>query len=151
MPERFYNSVLFLYHAFNNQNLMKKSTILLLFLGIAFGLQTIEPITAQTPVNCDLTLITTIEGFDVYNHNPTGVTMYKAKMYIDADGSPRAYGPSNSGLDWTANAGSPGNWWGVVTDNNGDPVIQGSGDPFPGMYVSSTSLVNHVKRSVPLR
>lgn len=111
-------------------------------MSTVIGLVTIIPTTAQITVNCDLTQITTIEGFKVYNHNPTGVIMYKAKMYIDADGSPRAYGPSNSGLDWTANAGSPGNWWGVVTDNNGDPIIQGSGDPYPGMYVSTTSLVN---------
>ena len=131
---------------------MKKPAVILLFLVTAISLIMIKPISAQTPVNCDLTLITTIEGFDVYNHNPTGVTMYKAKMYIDADGSPRAYGPGNSGLDWTANAGSPGNWWGVVTDNNGDPIIQGSGDPFPGMYVSTTSLVNSSYSSTnPLR
>ncbi|NSW44575.1 MAG: T9SS type A sorting domain-containing protein [Bacteroidales bacterium] len=96
----------------------------------------------QVSVDCDLTLITTIENFNVYRHNPSGVIMYKAKMYIDADGSPRAYGPNNSGLDWTANAGYPGNWWGVVTDSNGDPIIQGPGDPYPGMYVSTTSLVN---------
>lgn len=93
-------------------------------------------------VNCDLTLQTTIENFNVYHHNPSGATMFKAKMYIDADGSPRAYGPNNSGLDWTANAGYPGNWWGVVTDANGDPIIQGQGDPYPGMFVSTTSLVN---------
>ncbi len=131
---------------------MKKSTTILSFLVTAISLLTVKSVLAQTPVTCDLTLITTIEGFDVYNHNPTGVTMYKAKMYIDADGSPRAYGPSNSGLDWTANAGSTGNWWGVVTDNNGNPIIQSSGDPFPGMYVSTTSLVNSSYSSTnPLR
>lgn len=92
-------------------------------------------------VNCDLTYLTTIENFAVYTHNPSGAILYRAKMSIDADGSPRAYGPNNSGLDWTANAGYPGNWWGIVTDQNGDPVIQGSGDPYPGMYVSTTSLV----------
>ena len=90
---------------------------------------------------CDLTYLTTIEGFDVYTHNPSGAILYRAKMSIDADGCPRAYGPNNSGLDWTANAGYPGNWWGIVTDGNGDPIIQGAGDPYPGMYVSSTSLV----------
>jgi len=68
--------------------------------------------------------------------------MFRAKMAIDADGSPRAYGPSNSGLDYTANAGSPGNWWGVVTDNNNNPVIQNSSAPYPGMYVSTTSLTD---------
>jgi len=96
---------------------------------------------AQT-INCNLTLITNIENFDVYRHNPSNAIMYKAKMYIDADGSPRAYGPNNTGLDYTANAGYSGNWWGVVSDGNGDPVIQGTSDPYPGMYVSTTSLTN---------
>lgn len=114
---------------------MKKKIILFFFSVLMCASQ------AQT-VNCDLTLITTIEGFDAYEHNPSGAIIYKAKMAIDADGSPRAYGPNDSGLDWTANAGYPGNWWGVVTDGNGDPVIQGPGDPYPGMYVSTTSLVN---------
>ncbi len=97
---------------------------------------------AIAQVNCDLTLKTTIEGFKVYKHNPSGAIMYKAKLYIDADGSPRAYGPNNSGLDYTANAGHPGNWWGVVTNSNGNPIIQGSGSPYPGLYVSTTSLMN---------
>lgn len=57
---------------------------------------------------------------------------------IDADGSPRAYGPNNSGLDWTANAGGPGNWYGVATAH-GKPIIQGPHDPCPGMYVSTTA------------
>ncbi|PKP21107.1 MAG: hypothetical protein CVU05_07545 [Bacteroidetes bacterium HGW-Bacteroidetes-21] len=99
-------------------------------------------VSGYSQVVCDLTQITTIEGYNVYNHNPSGVTLYKAKMYIDADGSPRAYGPNNSGLDWTANAGYTGNWWGVVSDAYGDPILQGPTDPYPGMYVSTTSLVN---------
>ncbi len=89
---------------------------------------------------CNLTYLTTIENFDVYTH-PSGAILYRAKFSVDADGCPRAYGPNNTGLDWTANAGYPGNWWGIVTDVNGDPVIQGSSDPYPGMYVSATSLV----------
>ncbi|HEY1038248.1 MAG TPA: T9SS type A sorting domain-containing protein [Bacteroidia bacterium] len=93
-------------------------------------------------VNCDLTHTRTLSGFDVYIHNPSGATMYRAKFYIDADGSPRAYGPNNSGLDYTANAGYPGNWWALVTDANGDPILQGPSDPYPGMYVCATSLVN---------
>ena len=96
------------------------------------------------PVNCSKTLLTTIEGFNVYKHTASGAIMYRAKMAIDADGSPRAYGPNNSGLDYTANAGSSGNWWGVVTDANGNPIVQGSSDPYPGMYVSTTSLVDNV-------
>ncbi len=118
---------------------MKKAFLLIaLFAGLfvsSFRMQ------AQS-VNCNLTLKTTIQGFKVYKHNPSGAIMFRAKFAIDADGSPRAYGPNNSGLDYTANAGSPGNWWGIVTNSNGTPVIQGSTDPYPGMYVSPTSLVN---------
>lgn len=113
---------------------MKK--FLLLFLLLAFKFTSAQVI-------CNLTYERTIQTFDVYIHNPSGATMYKAKMYIDADGSPRAYGPNNSGLDWTANAGSTGNWWGVVADVNGiNPILQNASDPYPGMYVSTTSLVN---------
>jgi len=99
------------------------------------------PIIGFCQINCNLTYLTTIENFDVYTHNQSGAILYRAKFAVDADGSPRAYGPNDTGLDWTANAGYPGNWWGVVTDINGDPVIQGAGDPYPGMYVSTTSLV----------
>ena len=47
------------------------------------------------------------------------------------------------GLDYLANAGHPGNWWGIVTDNGrpyGNPVVQGKGSPYPGYYISETSL-----------
>lgn len=69
--------------------------------------------------------------------------IFRANMNVDADGSPRAYGPNNSGLDWTANGGKPGNWWALVTDNgqkDGNLIVQGENDPFPGMYVAATSL-----------
>jgi len=58
---------------------------------------------------------------------------------IDADGSPRAYGPNNTGLDWTANAGGSCNWYGVATNKDGEPIVQGADDPYPGMYVSTTA------------
>lgn len=104
-------------------------------------------------VICNLTYERTLMTFNVYIHNPSGATMYKAKMYIDADGSPRAYGPSNSGLDYTANAGYTGNWYGVVADATGqNPIIQTASNPYPGMYVSTTSLVNsHYAIANPLR
>src|ERR1700741_1242094 len=103
-------------------------------------------------VNCDLWHERTLAGFDVYIHNPSGATMYKAKFYIDADGSPRAYGPNNSGLDWTANAGYTGNWWALVTDASGNPIIQGPSEPYPGMYVCATSLYDsNYGLSNPLR
>lgn len=121
---------------------MKKFKIFLLTLLLGNTIINSSVISAQNSVNCDLTLKTTIQGFKVYKHNPSSAIMFRAKLTIDADGSPRAYGPNNSGLDYTANAGSPGNWWGVVTNNSGNPIIQGSGSPYPGMYVSTTSLIN---------
>jgi len=121
---------------------IKKIKIFLLTLLVGNTTINSSVISAQNSVNCDLTLKTTIQGFKVYKHNPSSAIMFRAKLTIDADGSPRAYGPNNSGLDYTANAGSPGNWWGVVTNNSGNPIIQGSGSPYPGMYVSTTSLIN---------
>jgi hypothetical protein len=65
---------------------------------------------------------------------------YEAGMMIDADGGYHAYHPDNkSGLDYLGNAGRPGNWWALVTDN-GDPVIQTDADPAPGFYISTTTL-----------
>ena len=116
-----------------------------------FLLCAVSAIHAQ--VVCNLTYERTLQTFSVYIHNPSGATLYKAKLYIDADGSPRAYGPGNSGLDYTANAGSTGNWYGVVADASGqNPIIQTASNPYPGMYVSTTSLVNsHYAIANPLR
>lgn len=70
---------------------------------------------------------------------------WTAGLAIDADGAPNAYHPdSKRGLDRLANAGKPGDWWGLVTVA-GQPVVQKPGDPFPGFYVSPTSLVDRGK------
>ena len=68
-------------------------------------------------------------------------------LQCDADGSPNAYNPDDTGIDYLANAGSPGNWWGIATDDgsSGKPYVQGeypagSYAPFKGYYVSTTSL-----------
>jgi hypothetical protein len=85
--------------------------------------------------------LVTINSIEVKHDTVRNVISFESGMTIDADGSPRAYHPvSDSGLDALANAGSKGNWWGIVTDDNGDPVLQGKDDPFPGFYVSTTSL-----------
>lgn len=74
---------------------------------------------------------------------------WKGPMAIDCDGAPNAYGPPGKpGLDYLANAGSDGNWYGIVTDNGlktGRPIVQGPNDPFPGMYIAATSLRDHSK------
>ena len=69
---------------------------------------------------------------------------YKSGLAIDADGAARAYHPSDRlGLDSLTHAGHRGNWWALVTDNektSGAPVVQGTADPAPGFYVSTTAL-----------
>lgn len=65
---------------------------------------------------------------------------FKGKMAIDADGSPHAYNPSNTGLDGNSSGKDEnGNWVGIVLVQ-GRPWIQGPHDPAPGYYVSQTSL-----------
>ncbi len=80
---------------------------------------------------------------------------YNSGMAIDADGAPEAYHPQDHGLDFLANAGRPGNWWALVTDNaqpNGEPIVQGSNDPAPGFYISMTALEDTTKeRTNPRR
>ncbi len=70
---------------------------------------------------------------------------FTAGMTVDADGAPNAYNPQNTGLDDIANAGSPVHWDGIITDQKGQPVLQGADDPYPGYYVSCTSLVDRTK------
>ena len=70
---------------------------------------------------------------------------YEAGMTIDADGAPNAYHPDNIGLDDLSNAGSPGNWYGLAKDRDGEPFVQGPDDPFPGYYVSATALTDRTK------
>lgn len=85
-------------------------------------------------------IIGTIAGVNIYRKSTS--IHFTAGLMIDADGSPHAYHPRGSppGLDYLANAGKPGNWWGVATDENGNPYVQVAADPAPGFYVSTTAL-----------
>ena len=67
-------------------------------------------------------------------------------MTIDADGAPNAYNPDDTGLDELANAGAPAHWNGIITDRDGNPLIQQESDPFPGYYISCTSLSDDAKK-----
>jgi hypothetical protein len=82
-----------------------------------------------------------IEVGDTVVTADSGVVSYVAKMSTDYDGAPKAYGPPGTNpLDALANAGRPGKWWGVLTDAQGNPVVQGPDQPAPGFYVSVTAL-----------
>ena len=96
----------------------------------------------------DLAEIDVVAGIPIYSvkGDPKSF-LFKAGMMIDCDGSPRAYGPEDSGIDYTANGGNDEGggsaaWWGGPVDSNGYPVKQAIYDPYPGMYVSGTALIN---------
>ena len=79
----------------------------------------------------------------VWKDNKTKITFFKADFDLDADGSPRAYNPQNTGLLHNANGKDngklDGNWIAIVLQNK-EPVIQDSAAPNPGYYISTTSL-----------
>lgn len=93
-------------------------------------------------------VLVTINTKNVYRDTVGNSVYFTSGMNIDADGSPRAYHPvSDSGSDHLANAGKKGNWWGIVTDEKGEPIIQGKNDPAPGFYISCTSLQDASKKN----
>lgn len=84
-----------------------------------------------------------VGGVPVYQ-DADGSVHYVGELTIDADGCPHAYGPEGTEpLDYLANAGYPGNWWGVVTTSQGVPYVQKGSDakkaPWPGYYLSTTA------------
>jgi hypothetical protein len=98
-------------------------------------------------------VVLTVAGLPIRVLQGSKVFFFKTGMAIDADGAPTAYHPAGKGLDYLANAGHHGNWYGVVTDNgrkDGKPVVQGANDPAPGFYISPTALrYHHLPRADP--
>jgi hypothetical protein len=86
-----------------------------------------------------------VREFPIYRFRDRDALFFTAGMTIDADGAPNAYNAENTGLDDLWNAGEPGHWDGVLQDKNGNPLVQGPGDPFPGFYISCTSLADWTK------
>jgi hypothetical protein len=95
--------------------------------------------------------IGTIHGSAIIEQDD-GSVIFSAGATLDGDGANGQFGglpcyapasfPGQT-LDILANAGHPGNWFGVVTDTGtttGTPMLQGPTDPCPGAYVSATSL-----------
>lgn len=94
-------------------------------------------------------VLTTIRGNPVLL-DEDGMLSFTAGATIDGDGGYRTYCPAGAptqGLDYLANAGGPGNWYGVVTRADGQPVVQRASDPFPGCYVSATT---YQRKDVPV-
>jgi len=95
-------------------------------------------------------LYKTIGSVKVYEVKNKGVYIFRSGFSFDADGAPKAYHKNDKvALDFLANAGKPGNWWGVVTNTGkkgGIPIVQTARDPAPGYYVSPTSLADKSKK-----
>jgi len=85
-------------------------------------------------------------GWKTFYTENVDAVLYRARMTICADGAAKAYHENNAkALDYLGNAGRPGNWWAIVTDDgtrSGTPVKQGKDDPAPGYYVSTTAMVD---------
>jgi hypothetical protein len=157
-----------------NRRAVIAAAIVLLFAagGIAVG-QNLGPSLGQGPVsgssdppnpaaNCDRSVLLNfpVAGHDGQNAQDVPIWQlpgsqaffFLSGITIDADGAPNAYHPDNIGLDDLANAGTPDHWDGIMTDNEGNPLIQGLNDPYPGYYVSCTSLSDRTKpRNDPRR
>ena len=115
-----------------------------------------------------LTLAGLTEAGDPIRNNVKGHTA-GMEVNLDGGtmpGGKAVYGPNNTGYELTQNAGWwageklskgiiknypsavwPGtniakktNWFGVVTDKNGSPIVQGPNDPNPGSYITQTKL-----------
>lgn len=84
------------------------------------------------------------EGWQIFSTNDDQVLLFRGGLNVKADGAPNAYHPDEArGIAKLAQAGHPGNWWGLVTDTgkrSGKPIVQGHDDPSPGYFVSPTSL-----------
>ncbi len=81
----------------------------------------------------------------IWHFHDSDAFFFTSGMTIDADGAPNAYNPQNTGLDDLSNAGAPGHWVGILQDKDGNPLVQGPGDPFPGYYISCTALADWTK------
>lgn len=84
----------------------------------------------------------------IWRLQDNGAFFFTSGMMIDADGAPNAYNPDDTGLDDLSNAGQPGHWDGIIADGEGNPVVQGPDDPFPGYYISCTALSDRTKERV---
>jgi hypothetical protein len=118
-----------------------------------------EPTVSRELVNSCATARSTLLNFVVWSRDrrrsrevpiwqlpDSQAFFFVSGMTIDADGAPNAYGPDDTGLDDLANAGVPAHWDGIITDRDDNPLVQRESDPFPGYYISCTSLSDRRKK-----
>lgn len=86
-----------------------------------------------------------VREFPIWQFRGSSAFFFTSGMTIDADGAPNAYNAADTGLDDLANAGEPGHWEGILQDKDGNALVQGPADPFPGYYISCTALADWTK------
>lgn len=94
-------------------------------------------------MDCDKTTVAKVGGtLPVFKLKNKAALFFRGDLAVDADGSPRAYHPTNDkiALDFKAN-GFPF----AMVHVKGKPHIQGPTDPAPGFFVSMTSLEDKTK------
>jgi hypothetical protein len=126
-----------------------------IFLTIAFARASGQSSDPSAPANtCAKNLLVNFEidrdgqplrEVPIWQMSDSSAFFFVSGMTIDADGAPNAYNADNTGLDDLSNAGQPGHWDGIVLEQSGMPYVQGPEDPFPGFFVSCTSLVDRTK------
>lgn len=86
------------------------------------------------------------ENVAIRRYEGGAFTYRTSHVALDADGSPRAYHPDDTGIDANANAGYPHKGWrsvlAVDPKHPDQPYIQPAG-PWAGYFVSKTSLRSH--------
>ena len=78
----------------------------------------------------------------VYRSVSDSIVYFKADFDLDADGSPRAYNPTNTGINHNDNGRNvkTKKWFAIAMKNDSVPFIQNKECPYPGNYISTTSL-----------
>lgn len=103
----------------------------------------------------------------IFRDQPTKALIFSSQMQVNTDGAPDSYHPDDIGIThicngvsvgtncvWKANCLADFNkakaegfngptkicFFAMATERNGKPIIQGSNDPKPGYFVSTTAL-----------
>lgn len=78
------------------------------------------------------------KDIDIYRLNNSDAIFYTSKMAIDVDGATCSYNSADTGCDYLVNAGKDT----LARRPDGELCTQGPQDPYPGYYVSMTSLTD---------
>jgi hypothetical protein len=86
--------------------------------------------------------VSSTKSTSVFKHKNTGLVYFKADYDLDFDGSPRAYNPTNTGIEENGNAQNSAGAFSesIILFKNKKPYLQKANNPFPGFFISLTSL-----------